>query len=54
MTKLEQIQQSVAEPPSDEFWKFVEWFKELRKADQKAGRLKKLAAAARAWLKAAK
>ena len=62
MTKLEQIEHSVAALSKEEMEKFAEWFAELRadlwdqqiEGDAKAGRLDKFIASARAEIKAGK
>ena len=60
MTKLEKIEEAVAQLPDDEFWRLAEWFAELQaerwdrqiEEDAKAGRLDKLADQALADLRA--
>ncbi|MER8443775.1 hypothetical protein NKH52_11280 [Mesorhizobium sp. M1066] len=62
MTKLEQIEKSVAELSPEELKAFAAWFEALREdmwdrqieADAKAGRLDKLVAEARAEIAAGK
>lgn len=62
MTKLEQIEQSVAALSSEEMKKFAAWFAELQadlwdrqiEADAKAGRLDKLIASAKEEIRAGK
>lgn len=62
MTKLEQIEQSVASLSKSEMKKFAAWFAELQadlwdrqiEADAKAGRLDVLIASAREEIKAGK
>ncbi|MDX8457780.1 hypothetical protein [Mesorhizobium humile] len=62
MTKLEQIEKSVAELSPDELKAFAAWFEALRadlwdqqiEADAKSGRLDKLVAEARAEISAGK
>jgi hypothetical protein len=62
MTKLEQIEKSVAELSPAEMRKFVRWLEEYREAewdrrieaDAKAGKLDKFIAEARAEIKAGK
>jgi hypothetical protein len=60
MTKLEQIEKSIAELSEEELKAFAKWFEELQadawdrqiQADAKAGRLDKLAAKAKADIRA--
>ncbi|MDX8526719.1 hypothetical protein RFM68_19660 [Mesorhizobium sp. MSK_1335] len=62
MTKLEQIEKSVAELSTEELRAFAAWFEALQadlwdkqiEADAKAGRLNKLVAEARAEIAAGK
>ena len=62
MTKLEQIEKSVAELSEEELKAFAKWFEELQadlwdrqiEADAKAGRLDKLVAEAKAEIAAGK
>jgi hypothetical protein len=62
MTKLEKIEESVANLSHDEFWRFAEWFAELQaerwdrqiEQDAKAGRLDKVIAQAKAEIAAGK
>ena len=60
MTRLQKIEEAVAELPDDEFWRLAEWFAEFQaerwdrqiEEDAKAGRLDKLAAEAKAEIAA--